>query len=429
VGVEDKEKVYSIVKQIGDVFKKDISQKHFSVIFDRLFEVSPDLQKRYLEIFSEIEQSQSQELRRIRDEIINQIVATENPEITYKKIESIFIENNIPLVGKIFRIFDQLHKDSEISEQLKNGNGSRVLQHGSARMHKNILYRDMMNVHVKGANPSLSKYGEIMERGQAVITKAETNGWQTLSFDDLLHVGYFFKKLQTLYEQTQFGEKCNGLPEDMPIPELYQKLRADLQVKEGQNVEDRIAELFLRPIGVGSFKEMKVIMKKQKTTAHERNIKNAEALKNKTFSLVPGDLMKGINEVYFSNILQNGSVAKEFLGGDAQSDSTPLDTDLSKVLEAGSINDELRVTLSKSYGDMLFVIKDRGQFQDTSEVKDAPYDPSKYELFRTLGERHYGVRTGFPLTEVDCIIDKSKQPQKNKFDIAQNGYYIPLVDG
>ncbi|MFA5871041.1 MAG: hypothetical protein WC842_04130 [Candidatus Paceibacterota bacterium] len=425
---EDREKIYSVSQQIGEVFKKDISRKHFSVIFDRLFVVSPELQKRYLEIFREIELSQSQELRRIRDEIINQIVATDNPEATYKKIESVFIENNIPLVGKILRIFGELHKDLKMSEQLNAGNGSRVLRTGSPRMRKNILYRDMMNVHVKGANPSLSKYGDILERGQAVITKAETHGWQTLSFDDLLHIGYFFKKLQTLYEQTQFGQKCDGLPEDMPIPELYQKLRADLQVKEGQNVEDRIAELFLRPIGVGSFKEMKEVMKNQKMGAHVRNIKNAEALKNKTFSLDPGDLMKGINDVYFSNILQNGSVAKEFLGGDAQSDSTPLDTDLSRVKNEGEIKSQLLDTLATSYGSMIFVIKDRGQFQDTSDVEDARYDPSKYELFKTLSERHYGVRTGFPLTEVDCIVDGSGNTRRNKFDIAKNGYYIPLVD-
>lgn len=426
---EERPKAVQLIKKIGETIKQDISAKHFSVIFDRLSEVSPELQERYLKIFGEIEECQSQELRRIRDEIINQIVATEDPEITYKKIESIFIENNIPLVGKILRIFNQLHKDEKISEQLLKGNGSRVLKEGSPRMRQNVLYRDMMNIHVKGGNPSLAKYGEIIGRGQEVLTKAETNGWNTLSFDDLLHVGYLFKKLQTLYEQTQFGQKSEGLREELPIPELYKKLRSDLQVKEGQNVEDRIAELFLRPIGINSFGEMKEVMKKEKERAHERNIKNAEVLKEGNFSLAPGDLMKGIEENFFSNILQNGSVAKEFLGGSASSDGTPLDTDLSRVKDAGTISSELGVTLAKGYGNMLFVIKDRGQFQDTTETKDASYDPNKYELFQTLGDRHYGIRTGFPLTEVDCIVDRSGRTKYNSFDIAKNGYYIPLVDG
>ncbi len=425
---EERTKVIILTKKIGETMKQDISGKHFSVIFDRLSEVSPELQERYLKILAGIEECQSQELRRIRDEIINQIVATEDPEITYKKIESVFIENNIPFVGKILRIFNQLHKDETISQNLISGNGSRVLKESSPRMRQNILYRDMMNIHVKGGNSSLAKYAEIIGRGQVVLTKAETNGWNTLSFDDLLHVGYLFRKLQTLYEQTQFGQKSDGLSEELPIPELYKKLRSDLQIKEGQNVEDRIAELFLRPIGINSFGEMREVMKKEKERAHERNIKNAQMLREDNFSLTPGDLMKGIEENFFSNILQNGSVAKEFLGGSASSDSTPLDTDLSRVKDAGTICNELGVTLAKGYGNMLFVIKDRGQFQDTTEIKDASYDPNKYELFQTLGDRHYGIRTGFPLTEIDCIIDRSGRIKYNSFDIAKNGYYIPLVD-
>ena len=45
-----------------------------------------------------------------------------------------------------------------------------------------------------------------------------------------------------------------------------------------------------------------------------------------------GDYIKGVaNTAYFNSMLEDGILAKDFLGGNATHDATPLDTDLEKI--------------------------------------------------------------------------------------------------
>lgn len=57
----------------------------------------------------------------------------------------------------------------------------------------------------------------------------------------------------------------------------------------------------------------------------------------------------------------------------------------------------------------------------------------KYELFQVSG-RHYGIRTGFPTTEIDFIValdslaQNVRELEKVYYVIAQNGFYIPITN-
>ena len=66
-------------------------------------------------------------------------------------------------------------------------------------------------------------------------------------------------------------------------------------------------------------------------------------------------------EVYklsIPNILQNGSVSKEYLGSCADRDRTPLDTDLSMIMSSnGTIEEKISATVAKDYGPIWFVLK------------------------------------------------------------------------
>jgi hypothetical protein len=139
------------------------------------------------------------------------------------------------------------------------------------------------------------------------------------------------------------------------------------------------------------------------------------------------------------------------LGPSAGSDLTPLDTDLSiipekDVLSSGDKRNSFKEILSSSksapgdYGQLVFVLRDRGQFAHT-DINEEPdslpkigQESHKPELFKTgvISENHYGIRTGFPITDVDFMIFGEAMDEANKssvlLEIAKNGYYMPVVD-
>ena len=155
-------------------------------------------------------------------------------------------------------------------------------------------------------------------------------------------------------------------------------------------------------------------------TADSRN-RNAST---KDMILEQGDFIKGINAeekedeekenikyLYLRNILQNGSVSKEYLGSDANSDCTPLDTDVSMILNSeGTIREKMNKTVAADYGPIWFVLKNNesdNRFITTRtsyETEDAKRDMSKMEVFLTGGEDHYGIRTGFASSEINYIV-------------------------
>jgi len=412
----------------------------FKPTFEKLISYSPEERNAYLEIYRSIENSPSQEIKRIRSEILDEVIKSENPVEAYKKIEDIFIKNNLPMVGKVYKVFDYLHSaDKNIVEDLNKNNGSRVLINGGEQSRKNIIYRDLVKIHVESGNRSLRKFIHVINSGQKIIDKAENQGWSNLSYNELQETVFVLKKLNTLYQNAVFGKKTEPiLDETAPIDQIYRQIRESLKTKDGQKISERVAEMFVRPAGFNSFADVENTSAQKKKKATERNVSFAEeATTSGEIEINSGDMLKGVDSIYLSNILQNGSVAKEFLGGSANKDCTPLDTDVSLVLQEdlrkGFIS-AVSSSLSNSYGDITLGFRNRGQFDDTSEnKKDAKYDSNKLELFSIGGGRHYGVRTGIPSTEIDFIMIRNdggdvRLYEKIKFEIVKNGFYIPIVN-
>jgi len=97
------------------------------------------------------------------------------------------------------------------------------------------------------------------------------------------------------------------------------------------------------------------------------------------------------------------------------------------------------IAYEHNYGDLIFVFKNRGQFEETDSQQKIHYpqtDSQKYEIFHSgvWGDRHYGIRTGIPSTEIDGMIVKDALINKPDFldtiyfTIAQNGFYIPVYN-
>jgi hypothetical protein len=181
-----------------------------------------------------------------------------------------------------------------------------------------------------------------------------------------------------------------------------------------------------------------------KEQAHKRNLSNPRVQEGQ-LEINAGDLLKGIQDDVLGYILQNGSIAREYIGVNADSDHTPFDTDTAMVLQEDLESDSHHVINSspaKQYGNIIILVRDRGQFirTDQQEVVNLQYNPQKYELFYSglITERHYGVRTGLPSTEIDAIIlteplldenqDLTLRKEQIFFNIANNGFYIPVVN-
>ena len=147
-----------------------------------------------------------------------------------------------------------------------------------------------------------------------------------------------------------------------------------------------------------------------------------------------GDFIKGIGSVnYLKDILQNGSISKEYLGASAGSDFTPLDTDVSMIITNDrTISDKINSTAANSYGPIWFVLKNDDRFmitRDSNRTFDAKKDMTKMEVFYTgvVGKDHYGIRTGFASSEINYVVMEDYDSRVG-LEIAMNGFYIPVAD-
>lgn len=188
--------------------------------------------------------------------------------------------------------------------------------------------------------------------------------------------------------------------------------------------------MFCGFIGINTLNQAKewISSKIKIADARNRNAANSE------MELEQGDFIKGIGNItYLRNILQNGSVSKEFLGASAASDATPLDTDVSMIIESEGTNAEkIKKTAANEYGPIYFVLKKDDRFittRNNSESLKVEEDMSKIEVFYTgvLGQGHYGIRTGFSSSEINYIV-MDNYDERVGLEIAMNGFYIPVAN-
>ena len=406
---------------------------------DRLSSIPKEKRGDYLKIFLEIDNSPSQEIQRLKDTLLNQLVETDKPAAAYKKIEDVFVKNYLPMAAKIFIVFDILHPPPIVKRKLTKIS-SPVLYQASERKRRNIFYRDLLKIHIDSANRSLRQYLEIMREGQEILKKSERAGMDNLEPQEKVQLNHFLNRVNALFINSALAKNLKGEGGTLNVEEKYRFLKQSLKTAENQSISERLAEMFLRPLGLNSFEEALERMRKAKFVAHKRGLRLAEEAKNGFLEIEAGDLMKGVDINFISGIFQNGSAAKEFLGYASTSATTPFDTDLSLVLKEDLKNNKAReavnFSLASGYGDLLFVVKNRGQFQITSQEKKEKYEPQKLELFcagAMSTNRHYGIRTGFPTTEIDFLIAKDDLVSDKKlenifYEISQNGYYIPVAD-
>ena len=401
----------------------------------------------FVSVLKRISETPSQALQRVAAELSKELALQGDPEAALDDIEDVFTRNNLPDVAKALRVFEILNTKKTLDNKLQKPGLSPVLKGQNHRARMFTIYKDILKVHVESSNPSLKEYLQTLQGAQEVVNIVESQGPNSLNPEQQKIFAQLCRRLEALFENSQLGrsaEKDEGnSAQPQELMKTFDNWKMSLGVQEGQSVTDRIAEMFLRPLGFESIESALGQMDSARQEADARGREFVANLRSGGPAIQAGDLLKGTNPEYFASILRNGSVAKEYLGADADSDATPLDTDLGEVLESDvklGTKEALNASPSKGYGDVVFGIRNRGQFirTDRGEVMKSGAkfnsDDRKYELFVTAAvdsQRHVGIRTGFPSTEIDYVVmrgDTRFKVRSYAMETVMRGVYTPILD-
>lgn len=422
--------LYEFAKVNDDVLEENL--KEFILANKEHLDMS---KVRYMaDILCRLSLSNSSEIYNFRMEIAEQLLKTDNPIDNLNKIEDLFLKNNIPTIGKIYSVFNILHPQFKGFDFSDDSMISPVLKSKSNMAKSIIVFSDLIRTAFGSNNRSVRKYLEDLEKGNMVF-EAIFKGEMTV--DELdekqrKHFEKFCKYLKTMYESAQLGKEGNAFSEnDLKNVVLFKKFFSSDGTLD-YNLADRVVSMFCHFAGIDTLAQAKAYLNIVVKEADARNRMRGE----QKMELEEGDFVKGIGEIKFlGKILQNGSIAKEFLGASALSDATPLDTDLSRITTSdGSIAQKIALTEAGEYGPIWVVLKNSNRLKLTRDSEgndyDTRHDSSKLEIFYTgaMGNSHYGIRTGFPSTAIDYIVTDEPYDERIGLEIAMNGFYIPVAN-
>lgn len=468
---------FSIIEEINNCLEKNLSLSTIKIIKEILYNLYGTITEEDIRnigiVVNALVLSNSEEIIRLKDVFIPILIKEEKPLETLKKIETIFLKKDLPYVAKMFIIFQQLHSEQSlkndmiqytdrVSPVLKNSDNSKIWSN-----HYAIIWSDLLKCALGSNNRSLKEFINQIDQGNQLYM---LYSFGKIKFEDLnleqkqILTG-FVSQLNTLYNMSQKGrEKPNKLNGN--ILEDLNKLVELIEPTEKKNLADKIIRMYGIFEGINSLegaKEYLELYSKKADLRHRALIENG-------FKLEPGDFIKGIGSIRFlAPTLQNGAVAQEFLGYAAGRDTTPLDTDLARFTsDYGNFRDNISGSMAREYANadgFWVVLKNDDRFQYTrlnpkdvdyhkyelveknatnnvvklnsmGEVEKTKFEKDKIEAFYTSGatanSTHYGIRTGFASSEIDFIIsqpygDLSYDP-RICVEIAMNGFYIPVVD-
>ena len=444
------------------------------------------------ELISRLDYSNSLEIREFRNSILPLLMESENPLEKLEKMEDVFLRNNTPLCGKMYLCFKILYphfsdvkrgkvtfdENSRMAPEFKNATLPNVGFHATEDEKRFIImFNDLLRVSYRSNERSLMEYLDNLEKGNKLYLNMQNNNFDIskLSPEEIKILDVFVSHLETLYDNTQKGKE-NGI--DLGGLSLEEKLKVLGKVfKENDRYElkDRIVRTFCYYAGIKSYDELKKLTEESMLEQKTRTQKFLKALEENggVFKFHKGDFVRAIGNLdAFSGSINTGNFSKEHLGVFTQfsgSDTTPLDVDLSYIPEERDVYHGIDNGLTGfNFGNLYIIMtKDNPNIHITRDsngnIIPGEYDPTKIEIFGTnidgtKNPDHWGARTGISLADVDCIVYKrgdiidSAQPiDENgnvkyidvseeklnaynfelaaiKYEIAKNGYYIPVID-
>ena len=470
----------------GELQKIDTDMETLDIIKDYIknHEYNEEKIAKVVKLAERAVHSNSKDIRTLSGSIIASVVDLENSEESFEKIESVFIQNNLPFFVKVYSCFQILNSNLENFDFSSTSRVAPELKEDSLPMvglgktpndrRFQIIYNDLLRITYSSNNRDFQNYLRNIEFGnecynQIVEGKFDISILTNREQRELLS---FAEHLETLYRNTQVGKQqdinFDGLSLDKKI-----KIFGDFfSPNERYQLKDRIIRSFCFFAGITSFDQLESLTENIHRKADRRGRRYAKQLQQQPFCFEVGDFVRGIGDYsILGSSFQHGNVSKEFLttfvGKKTKSDTTPFDIDLSYVDKEGDIFH----TVSDSptgfgFGNVFIILKHDNPNINITRDKDGnltgnSYDSMKIEVFGTktdLGgyETHWGARTGLSFSDVDYILYKKKNrineenpydangnvqylPSDDteldyddlaaiKFEIARNGVYIPVID-
>ncbi len=403
----------------------------------------PEKFQECLQLMQRVDESPSREIQRMKSEILGQLMIADAPLQTYSQVERVFLRNNLPTVGKVLKVFELLYPATTIQGELQKKSLSPILTKADPHDYLPIIQRDLVRVYLESGSSTLRAYLQSIDEGMPVMEAAIAG--EQLSDQQQKILDTVFPKIRTLSDLVASHHRQRLASDENTVINAVQTFAKEIGTSDQQSFREAVSRQVLQPVGIETIPSALSTMEWVKIEADERNrrhVEDATSVEGKPMlALDAGDCIKGVNNIkYLGILLNNGLAAKEFLGADANSDSTPFGTDVGVVTAedaAQGFTDAYRLSPATDFGDLAVVIKDRGQFQKTRlEEEIQPTDRKGYELYPTgvLGARHYDIRTGIASSEIDFMIAKNnlvRDEQKLSmvyFTIAQGSVYIPVVD-
>ena len=439
------------------------------------------------EVFSRLEYSNSIELSSFSEQLAIQLLDSDDPLGKLKKIEKVFLENNSPLCGKMFLCFQILYpsmseypdfsftSNSRVAPGLKDDTLPKVGFHVSNDDKRlMVIFNDLLRVAYRSNERSFEEYLANLEEGNRIYYYLQNNGFDisTLNDKEKETLTTFVSHLEVLYNNIKMNNSRHIELDGLSLVDKLKVIGENFHESERYELKDRIVRSFCYTAGIKSFDELKELCIESRREQRERIDRNLLEMEQNggVFKIQEGDFVRGIG--YYDTLgssLNAGNYCKEQLGvfnGTSKHDTTPLDVDLTLVTKTNSLYHAIEGTPTGfGFGNVYVIIKKDNPNISISRDKDGEltgniYDPRKIELFGTkVGEAgyetHWGARTGFSLADVDFILYKEKREidgqrpydedgkvnykgekdpeeyndlQAIKFEIAKNGYYIPVID-
>lgn len=433
------------------------------LMIEKLVSLTFDEAKHYLKIFKIFDDSISMDVQRIKNELIEEVLKSDAPEDVAKIINNIFERNNLPLTWKIFKVFELLYPINKIKENLNPTRWKSRLWSPTLndyikkdRNVYSLIYRDLMNIAIKSWDRSLRDYlkifvwsEDLLKKFEGIVSDTWFNWEDPFCLDKKLEekeqekLLYLFRRISVLYNRYFWDEisEWNSIEDkklwlskvaDNQLVEFYNDIKKWFHLREWVSIYDRLKSLlYVNWLKYHSAEEVLEDMNKYKKIAHERGLKYYNESTWWKIKFPEQTFLKWVTEDAFPKIINRWVTCREYLWwwenwDSAWSDCTPFDIDW--------VYPNPRKEWKYYWNVVLSIDTNRCNIFDTWKYWLSWYQDKQYELFKTwvVGKDHYGIRTWIPMTEIDYIIYNwnfgSKEFQDMCYEIARNGYYIPIVD-
>lgn len=413
----------------------------------QIHDLSNEQIDRLAELIDRASTSNAIEIRRAKGNFFTEIAKANDPKEAFEIIEQIFLRNDLPNAGKVFRVFQILYPEYIGLDGAQNRGLLGHLPDRGMISKESVIFTDLLNAELGSNNRLMAKYIKNLENGQVAAEALinEETGYDEMSSQEKVELESFLKQIISTYNSTKTGREA-PFKQSENILDNLERLKQDFSVSERHNLADRIVRSFAYLLNVHNVGDLKKRIKSKVTEANKRG---ERFFHEQDFQIEKGDIIKSVGLMYISDILQNGAVCREFLNGETNPDCTPLDSDVTMLMESVKDNSVVKAIDWKLQHtefipqQVYLVLKNNGRFQENADA----YDPNKLELWdnNSINYSDYGIRTGFASSEIDFIVyDEYDSDEFNEypigfyyqaidpsyicFEIAKNGFYIPVVD-